>query len=66
MKNVQDIVNSGLCIGCAACYSVCPKGYIAYKENGGKGFPVPNVDGCDDCGICLKMCPVSEEYEDEE
>ena len=60
MKNITDIVNSGQCIGCSMCFTVCVKGYIEYKEDGGLGFPVPQVVNCDDCGKCLKICPSSE------
>ena len=66
MKNIQDIVNSGQCISCSACYTVCAKGYIEYKEDGGMGFPVPQAVNCDDCGNCLKSCPSSNLYVDEE
>ena len=66
MKNIQDIVNSGRCIGCSACYTVCNKGYIEYKEDGGLGFPVPQVVNCDDCGKCLRICPSSDLYDDED
>jgi len=68
MKNIQDIVNAGLCIGCSACfgYAVCVNGYIGYKEDGGWGFPVPQVANCDGCGKCLRICPSSYLYEEEE
>ena len=66
MKNIQDIVNMNLCYGCSACYCVCPKGYIKYKEDGGMGFPIPNVVNCEDCGSCLRVCSMSESYEDGE
>jgi ferredoxin len=42
------------------------KGYIEYKANGGNGFPVPNVIGCDACGNCLRACPSSDFYQDDE
>jgi len=66
VKNIQDIVNAGQCIGCAACYGICPKGHIGYKEDGGMGFPVPKIEDCENCGACLKVCPNSDEYEDED
>lgn len=65
MKNIQDIVNTGGCIGCAACYAVCPEGYIEYKEDGGMEFPVPQIVNCHDCGNCLRGCPSSDLYEDD-
>jgi Fe-S-cluster-containing hydrogenase component 2 len=61
MKNIQDIVNTKRCIGCAACFSACVKGYIEYKADGGMGFPVPSVIQCDGCGNCLRSCPLSGE-----
>jgi len=64
--NVQNIANTGRCIGCGACYAACPKGHIEYKEDGGLGFPVPQVMNCEACGNCLRICPSSELYEDEE
>ena len=66
MKNVQDIVNAGLCIGCGACFAACDKGYIAYSADGGMGFPVPRVITCDGCGRCLGICPVSDLHNDGE
>jgi NAD-dependent dihydropyrimidine dehydrogenase PreA subunit len=66
MKNVQDIVNANKCTGCAACYSVCGKGYIGFKEDGGFGFPIPSIDNCDGCGNCLRVCLQSDMYDDEE
>ena len=66
MKNVQDIVNSGRCIGCGVCYAVCINGYIEYRENGGLGFPVPQVSKCDGCSKCLGACPSSDLHDGED
>jgi len=66
MKNVQDIVNMGLCTGCSTCYSSCKNGYISFNINSSKGFPIPSVESCDDCNNCLKVCPVSDLYEDDD
>jgi len=60
MKNVQKVVDSGRCIGCGACYSSCDKGYIEYKQDGGLGFPVPQVKNCDGCKKCIQVCPSSD------
>jgi len=48
------------------CYTVCVKGHIEYKEDGGLGFPVPQIINCDDCGKCLMVCPSSELCDDED
>ena len=65
MKNVDDIVKSGLCIGCAACVSLCPFGALETAD-GDFGYPVPHKSpDCNDCGICLLECP-SADYEQED
>ena len=64
-KNVQDVVRWRLCIGCGACYSICPNQKIKLvdvtndgirpsiqKNNGSRGEGV-----CEDCRICLEACP---------
>lgn len=57
MKNIDDIVRNGQCIGCAACISMCPLGGLATKD-GDWGFPVPiKPETCNDCGLCLLECP---------
>ena len=65
MRNIQEIVDTGQCVGCAACYAACTKGYIAYKADGGMGFPVPNVSDCENCGKCLIVCPSSDVYDED-
>ena len=46
------------CMGCAACYSVCPKKCITMQQDD-EGFLYPTVDNlnCIDCGLCEKVCP---------
>ena len=48
------------CVGCMACYNVCPKKAIFFREDG-KGFKYPVVDKnkCVGCGKCAKACPAS-------
>lgn len=47
------------CIGCTACYSVCPVDAINMGENA-DGFYTPfvNRDICIDCEKCKKVCPL--------
>jgi NAD-dependent dihydropyrimidine dehydrogenase PreA subunit len=46
------------CIGCGACEFVCPHGAISQSE----GYPVIYVVDplrCDDCALCVPVCPLS-------
>ena len=53
-----EITDKTKCMGCHACYNVCPKfaiNMVADKE----GFLYPNVsvEKCVNCGMCLNICP---------
>lgn len=53
-----SIVENKNCIGCAACYSLCPSAAVTMKENEeGFLFPVIETDKCTECGLCVKICP---------
>ena len=47
------------CMGCTACFSVCPKDAIEMDEDI-EGFKYPIIDAkkCIRCGLCLKACPI--------
>ena len=64
MKNVSEMVEQYLCTGCCRCVAFCPNGYITVKK-GELGFPVPDVQKCDDCGACIKSCPFLNEFSEE-
>ena len=52
------------CCGCTACYAICPNGAISMVEDDdGFEYPEINMEHCIMCGICLKVCPIKEEYE---
>ena len=45
-------------MGCAACYSACPKHCITMVQDA-EGFLYPEASGdCIDCGLCEKVCPM--------
>ena len=48
------------CCGCWACANACPKHCIEMREDD-EGFRYPWVDTivCIDCGLCEKVCPVT-------
>ncbi len=71
-KNIQEVVNSGLCASCGACVGVCPtKAITLHWQNGtncftGTGLLVPSVsDRCTQCGLCYSVCPGHEVNFDE-
>ncbi len=55
-----QINNPADCCGCSACASVCAHGAITMKPDA-EGFLYPQVDkaACTDCGLCEKVCPVT-------
>ena len=53
------IINKKECCGCSACASVCPKDCITIlQDSEGFYYPEVNEDGCINCGLCEKKCPV--------
>ena len=58
-KKMNRINAKSGCIGCSACYSVCPKQAISMKDNHW-GFYIPVVDEnkCIHCKKCVKVCPL--------
>ncbi|WP_230742898.1 Coenzyme F420 hydrogenase/dehydrogenase, beta subunit C-terminal domain [Methanooceanicella nereidis] len=56
--NVRAI-RDGSCTGCGTCAAFCHKGAIRLNIDEARGVYYPNVseNSCDECGICLKVCP---------
>ena len=56
--NVHQVVARRLCLGCGACFSVCPEGRIRLVDVVEEGIrPFIEPGGCRTCGTCLKACP---------
>lgn len=53
------IENKWDCMGCSACYSVCPKSCIDMEADN-EGFKYPKVDytRCVKCSSCIDVCPI--------
>jgi NAD-dependent dihydropyrimidine dehydrogenase PreA subunit len=49
------VVDTGKCIGCGACVSVCPKDVFEIKE--GKSHVV-RPEECIECNSCVNGCSV--------
>ncbi len=57
MLNITDKTQ---CCGCGACQNICPKGAISMTpDEEGFLYPSVNFDVCVKCGLCLKVCPVT-------
>lgn len=55
VKNYRE-----LCCGCTACESVCGKDAITMQpDKEGFLYPIVNEERCVNCGMCQKVCPVS-------
>lgn len=53
--NINKIKNDNLCIQCGACEAQCPKKAISFQN-----FKTQISSECNDCGLCLKICPVNQ------
>lgn len=52
---MMEIVETGKCIGCASCVSICPTAVFDYEEE----VPVnARPDACVQCVLCADVCPV--------
>lgn len=52
------ICNKKNCVGCFACYNICPKNAIEMAEDdNGFIYPKINYDKCINCNLCKKVCP---------
>lgn len=52
---MREIVDTGKCVGCAACVTICPTDVFDYKDE----RPVDTrSDACVFCELCADVCPV--------
>src|SRR3970040_513361 len=57
LRNVQDVTEWGLCIGCGACAYICPEN-ITLINVLNEGIPPKLAQSpCGECDDCLKVCP---------
>jgi coenzyme F420 hydrogenase subunit beta len=69
----EEVINAGLCTGCAGCVIACPHEVIGYKheEKGYKPFHLEEDLGLTDCGhgqkgctSCTRACPRFRNWEE--
>jgi coenzyme F420-reducing hydrogenase beta subunit len=60
MDNV--LKNKDKCTGCTACYATCYKKAIKMQKDAlGFYYPIIDEDLCSNCGVCVKVCPITDE-----
>lgn len=57
-----EIKDKSDCMGCTACYNVCPQKCITMQTDE-EGFLYPNIntDDCINCNVCDRICPLRKE-----
>ena len=69
----EEVINTGLCTGCAGCVIACPHEVIGYKHEEGnyKPFHLEEDLGLDNCGhgekgctSCTRACPRFRKWEE--
>ena len=54
-------ISKAECCGCGSCANICPTRCVSMREDGeGFLYPVTDVEKCVNCGLCEKVCSVSE------
>ena len=48
-----------ICSGCMACVDACPKNTIKVVSKEGLFYPHIDNTNCIECGLCMKVCPVT-------
>jgi len=57
LRNVQDVTEWGLCIGCGACAYICPENITLINVLNEGIRPKLAQSPCGECDDCLKVCP---------
>lgn len=56
----MNYINKEDCTGCTACFSICPVSAISMeKDKEGFLYPEVDTDKCIECGLCEKVCPIT-------
>lgn len=61
INNIQQVVESHLCLGCGACAYICPESKVRLVDFVDHGVrPVVETSPCVLCSQCLLVCPAFE------
>lgn len=56
------ITDKSNCMGCSACYAICPKHCITMcPDVEGYLYPSVNINSCINCGACENVCPINKD-----
>lgn len=56
--SAYDVATYRLCLGCGACFYICPKNKIELFDIVDNGIrPFLNSEDCGDCRECINVCP---------
>lgn len=58
-KTIDSVVKDDLCTGCGTCVALCPLSAINMVKDNSRGLYVPQInwETCNQCEICLEVCP---------
>jgi len=56
---VKHIKKKKHCVGCFACFSICPQSCISMdSDEEGFWYPQVDYDKCIECNLCIQVCPI--------
>ncbi|MFC1953926.1 Coenzyme F420 hydrogenase/dehydrogenase, beta subunit C-terminal domain, partial [Chloroflexota bacterium] len=58
-KTIKAVTDNDLCHGCGTCTVACPLSAIEMVRDNHRGLYIPKINFqlCNECSICLKVCP---------
>jgi coenzyme F420 hydrogenase subunit beta len=61
-NNIIDVIKSNHCVRCGGCIAICGKNAIHITYDSKAGFFSIRIEEekCNQCGICLRVCPAYE------
>lgn len=57
IRNLSDVIDWGLCVGCGACYYNCDQSNVQLVNRENEGIRPLLTGDCSGCKSCLSICP---------